>query len=82
MEVADGTVRRRLAIPLRTSRSREIAFSPDGRWLAQAEEDGTIRLWSLEHGGEAGRLPRPRGARCSGPNPFSTSSSPRIAGGC
>ncbi|MBW4523372.1 MAG: PD40 domain-containing protein [Scytolyngbya sp. HA4215-MV1] len=28
----------------------DIAFSPDGRWLASASRDGTLRLWNVQDG--------------------------------
>jgi len=34
----------------------DLAFSPDGQWLATASEDGAIRLWSVKTGTLASRL--------------------------
>jgi WD40 repeat protein len=37
-----------------------ISWSPDGRWIASAGTDGTVRVWDAETGKEVHRLTRTR----------------------
>jgi WD40 repeat protein len=42
---ATGALRQRLAVPVKGAYG--LAFSPDGRFLANAAADGRLRIWSL-----------------------------------
>jgi WD40 repeat protein/transcriptional regulator with XRE-family HTH domain len=60
---AESTLRQGLALlgrPILSltvpSRVQQIAYSPDGQYLASAEDDGSARLWALASGQEVHRL--------------------------
>ncbi|MGH9390808.1 MAG: WD40 repeat domain-containing protein, partial [Vicinamibacteria bacterium] len=40
-----------------TGRVNDVALSPDGKWIASASEDGTIRLWPMPEGPPLHTLP-------------------------
>jgi WD40 repeat protein len=42
---ATGALRQHLAVPLKGVYG--LAFSPDGRYLANAAADGRLRIWTL-----------------------------------
>ncbi|KAK3394462.1 WD40-repeat-containing domain protein [Podospora didyma] len=43
--------RRRLAIRGHTGAVSQVRISPDGRWIASASSDGTVKIWDAETGG-------------------------------
>jgi WD40 repeat protein/serine/threonine protein kinase len=45
--------------PIITQRNRSIAFGPDGKQLALASADSTVKVWDLTTAGARGALPPP-----------------------
>ena len=45
---------------------RSVAFSPDGRWLAAGDRDGSIRLWEVASAGRTRQVWRGHAASVSG----------------
>ena len=48
-DVASGVIRHQRA-DAHVDRIRDLAYSPDGRWLASASWDGTTKLWQPDLG--------------------------------
>jgi WD40 repeat protein len=46
-DVASGTLRRIAALEAPATDTIALAFSPDSRWLATAERDGSVQLWQI-----------------------------------
>ncbi|MBL8901158.1 MAG: protein kinase [Planctomycetes bacterium] len=47
---------RRVALEGHADRVNALAFSPDGRWLASASDDRTLRVWNVAAGERAPRV--------------------------
>jgi WD40 repeat protein len=62
-DMASRQHRATLRAPFRgTSRIRSLTFSPDGKVLAAACDDGKVRLWDVRESKELAALPAHRGA--------------------
>ena len=62
LDAATGKVRKELT-PGHLNGLTDIAFHPEGKWLASAGRDTTVRLWDVESGKLLKELGQPRGGQ-------------------